>query len=374
YSVGGSFGADYVTPGVFYASTNTQSESTVEAAQAMLEVIENMKTTPPTAQELALAKDSYLNSYVFRFDTKSEVLGRLLTYTYYDYPEDFLVRLQEGIAAVTAEDVQRVAQTYLRPQDAKIMILGNSAEFTTPVTALGTPEEVDITIPTTDPSAPPEASGDPVAGAELLGRVFDAVGGREAWGAVESYASAGSFTGPTPFGVATIASQSLIGGADKIRVEQATPVGNILLQLDGSTATLSVGGATQPTGPGFASTIRSQLLFSLPYLMAFPEGLEVARMADTEDGFAVLRITASGVVAPYDLIVGEDGKPARIESTQPGQTGPVRLVYAFSDYREVGGVMLPFTTVQTTDGEDAGTTTLESFTANPEMPEGAFGG
>ena len=74
YSVGGSYGADYVTPGVFYASTNTKSESTVEAAQAMLDVIEAMKTTPPTPEELALAKDSYLNSYVFRFDTKGEVL------------------------------------------------------------------------------------------------------------------------------------------------------------------------------------------------------------------------------------------------------------------------------------------------------------
>ena len=374
YSVGGSYNAGYTNPGVFFASTNTRSESTVEAAQAMLEVIEDMKTTPPTADELALAKDSYLNSYVFRFDTKAEVLGRLLTYEYYGYPEDFLVQLQEGIAAVTAADVQRVAQTYLRPESAKILILGNSADFTTPVSALGEAQEVDITIPTGDPNAAPEASGDPAAGAELLGRVFAAVGGREAWDAINGYASAGSFTGPTPFGEATIATQSLIGGADKIRVEQATPVGNILLQLNGNAAALSVGGAAQPVGPGFAGTIRSQLLFSVPYLMAFPEGLEVARMADTDDGMAVLRITASGVPAPYDLVVGEDGKPVRIESTQPGQAGPVRLVYAFSDYREMGGVMLPFTTVQTTGGQPAGTTTLETFTPNPEMPEGSFGG
>lgn len=374
YSVGGRYSAGYVNPGVFFASTNTSSESTVEAAQAMLEVIEGMKTTPPTLDELALAKDSYLNSYVFRFDTKSEVLGRLLTYEYYGYPEDFLVQLQDGIAAVTAEDVLRVAQQYLRPEDAKILILGNSDDYTTPVSALGTPEEVDITIPTGDPNAAPEASGDAAAGAALLETVFDALGGKEAWMGLSAYSTTGTSSVQTSFGEVEITSATTIGGPRRFRAEQTTPVGNVLVLIDGDAASVQSGGVEQPTPPGFIDGLRSQLLFSLPYVLMSADALEVVRMPDTEDGLAVLRYTASGVPWPYDLVIGADGRPVRIESTQAGPTGPARLVSTISDYREVNGLMVPFGYSQTSNGEPSSASTLEAFTVNPAITDDTFGG
>lgn len=129
YSVFGSYGADYQVPGLFFSGTFTKSESTIAAAEALLDVIESMKTDPPTEEELALAKDSYLNSFVFNFDTKSEVLNRVMTYAANEYPEDFLQTLQENIQAVTAEDVQRVAQEYLHPDQARILVLGKAEDL-----------------------------------------------------------------------------------------------------------------------------------------------------------------------------------------------------------------------------------------------------
>ena len=169
YAVFGQYGADYVTPGVFYSGTFTKSESTVEAVRAMRDVIASMQTTPPTADELELAKESYLNSFVFNFDSDEEVLQRLLTYETYDYPTDFLQTLKDRIEAVTAADVQRVAREYLMPDQAKTLVLGRVEDFDEPLTALGTPVEIDIAIstgdddgrPVTRSRAPPRSAAPP---------------------------------------------------------------------------------------------------------------------------------------------------------------------------------------------------------------------
>ncbi|UCF14918.1 MAG: insulinase family protein, partial [Phycisphaerales bacterium] len=90
YSVFGAYSANYDYPGEFYVGCQTKSESTVYAIQAMLREVEKMRESEVTDDELALAKDSFLNSFVFNFDTKGEVVNRLMTYEYYGYPADFL--------------------------------------------------------------------------------------------------------------------------------------------------------------------------------------------------------------------------------------------------------------------------------------------
>ena len=65
---------------------------------------------PPTADELRNAKDGILQSIVFQSESKREVLDRTLRYEYYGFPQDYLERFQAGVAAVTADDVLRVAK------------------------------------------------------------------------------------------------------------------------------------------------------------------------------------------------------------------------------------------------------------------------
>ena len=153
YAVWGNYSADYETPGVFYAGTFTKSETTTDAVRAMQDVIASMRTTAPSGEELYQAKEAYLNSFVFNFDTKQEVLNRRMTYAYYGYPADFVQQIKAGVEAVTAEDVQRVAQQYLHPDEAHILVLGNPDDFSEPVSVLGEVEEIDIAIPLTHPGA-----------------------------------------------------------------------------------------------------------------------------------------------------------------------------------------------------------------------------
>jgi predicted Zn-dependent peptidase len=113
----------------------------------MTEEVRIMTESLVTDEELALAKDSYLNSFVFNFDTKGEIVQRLMTYAYYGYPQDFLEKTKDSIEKVTKEDVLRVAKKYLRPDKVQILAVGRPQDFDEPLSALGEVNEIDIAIP-----------------------------------------------------------------------------------------------------------------------------------------------------------------------------------------------------------------------------------
>ncbi len=147
YSVSGSYGASYDHPGLFHVVAGTKSASTVDATQAMLKEIDNLKTQPFTEIELKSAKDQILNSFIFSYDSKEKILSERARLEFYGYPADFLEKYRAGIEKVTTGDVQRVAQKYVDPSRLAILVVGNSTEFGTPLDKLGKVQPVDITIP-----------------------------------------------------------------------------------------------------------------------------------------------------------------------------------------------------------------------------------
>ena len=147
YSVFGAYSANFEYPGEFYVGCQTKSESTVYAIRAMLKEVQKMQEAEVTDEELALAKDSFLNSFVFNFDSKGEIVNRLMTYEYFGYPEDFLQKTKESVEKVTKADVLRVARKHLKPDKVQILAVGRSQDFDQPLSELGPVNEIDITIP-----------------------------------------------------------------------------------------------------------------------------------------------------------------------------------------------------------------------------------
>lgn len=147
YSVDGSYGASYDHPGIFYVMAGTKSASTVAATKAMLEEVDRLKTVPPSASELAKAKDQLLNSFIFHYDSPEKTLNEQVTLAFYGYPSDFLEKYRTGIEQVTSADVSRVANKYVDPAKLGIVVVGNQSEIKPSLDALGTVTPLDITIP-----------------------------------------------------------------------------------------------------------------------------------------------------------------------------------------------------------------------------------
>lgn len=152
YTVYGDWSAHYDYPGVFVAGGQTRSETTVPFIRNLRSQIEQLQVEQVKPNELAFAKESVLNSFVFNFEDPTQTISRLMRYEYYGYPTDFLFRYQRGVKATTANDIMRVAKKYLKPEQLVTLVVGNTNAIDPPLTQLATNVvPVDITIPGSEP-------------------------------------------------------------------------------------------------------------------------------------------------------------------------------------------------------------------------------
>ena len=147
YSVFGYYSANFDHEGIFYIGCQTKSETTVQAIRALTAEVEKMAASEVSDEELELARESYLNAFVFNFDSKGEIVNRLMTYAYFGYPLDFLEKAKEKIEKVTKSDILRVVRKHLHPDKMQILAVGRSQDFDEPLSVLGPVNQMDITIP-----------------------------------------------------------------------------------------------------------------------------------------------------------------------------------------------------------------------------------
>jgi zinc protease len=147
YEVGASWGANYDHPGLFTISASTPSQNTAAVIALARGEVERIRNELVSGEELDGARDTVLNSFVFNFDTPSKTLNRLVTYRYYGYPKDFIFQYQKAVAAVTREDVLRVAKKYLDPAKFIVLAVGNPKDFGEPLAPPVMPVDLNIPIP-----------------------------------------------------------------------------------------------------------------------------------------------------------------------------------------------------------------------------------
>lgn len=154
YAVSASWNAAWDHPGSFLIFCNTKSESTVHATEEILKEVHRITEEPVSDDELRIAKEGILNSWVFHFDTTGEIVERLMTYDYYGYPKDFLARFKVNIEKVTPEDVLQAARKHIHPERMIIVAAGRARDFDKPLSTLGEVVTIDIAIP-------PPTTGEP---------------------------------------------------------------------------------------------------------------------------------------------------------------------------------------------------------------------
>ncbi len=147
YAIWGVVGASYDYPGVFQVGGETKFESSGEALRTVLHEIQRMKTGTVSDEELKYGKESYLNSFVFNFDTPGEVVSRQMLYEYYGYPADFLQNSRARIESVTAEDIRRAANRFLTPDRLVILAVADESKLPAPLDEFGPVVHLDVSIP-----------------------------------------------------------------------------------------------------------------------------------------------------------------------------------------------------------------------------------
>ena len=143
YSVGGGVTRG-PAKGPFYIRCQTKNETAVEAIQAMLQITRDMRQGPIGAEEFGLSQSRLINSDIFNYDSSVGIANQRVYYDYYGFAPDYLSTFVERTQAVTPEDALRVAQAYMHPDKAVVVIVGRSADFDQELSVLGEVTRVEL--------------------------------------------------------------------------------------------------------------------------------------------------------------------------------------------------------------------------------------
>jgi predicted Zn-dependent peptidase len=144
YSVYASFDVGRRFTGTFRAETETKTDATVRVIELMEKIFTGMTQSPVSDQELALAKDYIVNSFIFGFTKPEMVVAQRARLEFFGYPAGYLENYRANIAKVTKEDVLRVAKKYLQPERLTIVVVGDGAKFDKPLATLGPVREIEL--------------------------------------------------------------------------------------------------------------------------------------------------------------------------------------------------------------------------------------
>lgn len=117
--------------------TSAKTEFTGASIREMLTEVAAMRNALVSAEELQRAKDSLSRSIPAGFATVSARAGIVGGLYAADLPPDYFQKLPAILAAVSAEDVQAVARAHLRPQEIKVVAVGDRARIDTQLAELG---------------------------------------------------------------------------------------------------------------------------------------------------------------------------------------------------------------------------------------------
>ncbi len=137
YSVGSRLIPGNLGPGVVVLQALTKAPTTHQTLSSMLDQMERLRKEPVTDDELQLAKDAFLNSFVFSFADAGQIVGRLMSLEYHGLPKDFLQRFRDSVVKLTKMDLLRVAQKHVHPDRVIILAVGKDGDFETPLSTFG---------------------------------------------------------------------------------------------------------------------------------------------------------------------------------------------------------------------------------------------
>jgi len=131
-------------PGPISAGGEFVALHTADSVAEILKELASMRDADVTDVELARAKDQIIKSFPARFATRANVAAQLAELAVFGLPDSYITEYTRKIAAVTKDDVRRVARKYLDPNRLTIVVVGDRKTLAEPLAKLAPVEDRDL--------------------------------------------------------------------------------------------------------------------------------------------------------------------------------------------------------------------------------------
>ncbi len=114
--------------GDFEATAEVRTQVTGDSLREFFHELERIRAEPVSDAELEDAKNFLTGVFPIRAETQEGLTNLIVNQQLYDLPSDYLQTYRENIAAISKEDVQRVAIKYIQPDDLAIVLVGDAKD------------------------------------------------------------------------------------------------------------------------------------------------------------------------------------------------------------------------------------------------------
>ena len=335
--------------GTFSASAKVRNEVTDSAVVETFKELNRIRDEYVEDEMLATAKAKYLGNFIMQSEDKAVVASRSITIEKNDLDKDFYKNFIANIDKVTKEDVKRVANKYLSPDNLRIVLVGKAGDILEPLEKMTlNGKTVPIKFYDKDANETEHPSTIEIPAGLTAQTVMDdyikALGGKEAVSALSSTSYFAVYT--APMGELILDVKRAKGNKWNQTIKMG---GNIVAKqtyADGIAKVSGMGGSQELTGEDAQPAVEEAMYFPELYT---PEKATLAG-AEMMGGNQVYVIKWSDSKKTfYDvktgLMVGQ-------ESKVKAQGQEVSTMIQYSDYEETSGVKFPMTITQQMMGRD----------------------
>lgn len=129
--------------GTWISSSEVRTDVTEGAMKEFMYELKRLRDEKVSADELENAKRAIVGNFALSLEQPQSLLQNIITQKIYDLPADYWDTYPQKVAAVTADDIQKVAQQYIDLDHLQIVAVGDAAKTRTILAKYGTVEVFD---------------------------------------------------------------------------------------------------------------------------------------------------------------------------------------------------------------------------------------
>jgi zinc protease len=331
--------------GRFTARTEVRNSVTDSTVVEILGEMRRLINEPVTEESLQLTKNYMNGSFARSLESPRTIASFALNIKRYNLPEDYYATYLEKLEAVSVSDVQAMAAKYLKPDNAIVVVAGNRDEVADKLKKFSATGQVELYDAFGRPVEGPRVVTGEITAQQVIEAYVAAVGGKQELENVMDVTMnmSASIQGMT---IEAVNKQK----APNLFYSALSMGGNVLQKqvFDGARGKMSAMGQSQEiTGNDLAELELQAALFPELRYEALGYSLELAGIENLEgeDTYRIRFTSPTGAVR-NEFFSLKTGLRISSQVSQETPMGSMTVVTTYGDYREVNGILFPFSIKQ----------------------------
>lgn len=356
--------------GSFTASADVNNDATDSAIRQMLKEMREFREEGPTADELERAKNYITGNFAIGLEDARTVARYAINLEQKDLPEDFYQNYLKNINQVKQSEVQKAAQTYIKPDQSQILVVGKASDFEGKLDKFG---EVNYYTKYGEPTKSPsqKMSSTDMSASEVINKYIEAIGGKKALEKVE--------------GIKKTYTASIQGRQMKVKEKRKAPgMYRQSMEMGGKTRQEQVydgekaymksprAGQQEITGDKKKRIAVFSHLFYLSKLDELNVEAEMAGLTEIQDQQAYkIKLSTESGFSWHEFFTKDNYLRVAQRQTASTPQGERTTTTYYGDYKEKEGIMIPHTMEQSM-GPRKFEFNLSELAINPGLSEEDF--